>query len=191
MSNCKKFLDAWRAYEQACREQEGRDPRDLEESMPEAKAARMRLCRQFRNYLSHNPDPGFLEPTDRMLEFVRAEAEAMAMRGDVVKKHAKRPDKWLVDGRDKAHEALARVLPLGRELIVGWCGDDWCVWTIYDVMSAVLSMPRTMRLEAVRHKKTVPLFVPPTAPMEGLDVSRPVVCTSDGTAGGKLIGLVM
>lgn len=86
----EKLLAQYRVYENLVRTA-GFDPKTLEDSMDETKSNEMRMVRMFRNFLSHNQVPGFLEPTDKMLAFLDKEVQEWTMRGDVVKKHLKTP----------------------------------------------------------------------------------------------------
>lgn len=72
--NDKAFLDAWRDMEQLLRDA-GRTVQDIEANLTaksrESDASKLRICRQIRNFLTHD-GPGFVSAQPAMAEFIRA-----------------------------------------------------------------------------------------------------------------------
>ena len=76
MTQQEKFLTVYKEYETLVRAA-GKYPKDIEIEAEEIEANRLCSCRQFRNYLSHVSDPGFLVPTDKMLKFLQGRVEVL------------------------------------------------------------------------------------------------------------------
>lgn len=185
-----KFLNVYKDYETLVRST-GKDPKELEDQMPELEANRMRMCRQFRNYLSHVNDPGFIEPTEKMAKFLLAQAAKQRMAGDVAKKHLKKPSVAVIDGNMKLSEAVKQVLPLRRELVAGTLDGKYVVYSLFDLTKAALEQPKTTKVQTVKPLRTKPVLVAPDVAVSELDSYAVYVCTEDGTAEGKLLGLVI
>ncbi len=49
------------------------------------------MVRSFRNYLTHSNDPGFLEPTDKMMSVLEDMIKVLRYKHDTVTNHVKRP----------------------------------------------------------------------------------------------------
>ena len=78
----EQFLGLYKTYEGLVRA-ELEDPKAVEDAMAPPDADKMRMVRQFRNFLAHTDAPGFLEPTDKMLAFLGAQVKAWSSRGDI------------------------------------------------------------------------------------------------------------
>lgn len=187
----QKFLKLYKDYEQACRTVAGMDPKELEDSLPEATAGRLRMCRLFRNYLSHSNDPGFLEPTGKMYRFLEDQVLKLRLKGDVAKKHLKKPDRSIVRDGDKIQDALLRVLPLRRELVAGIHDGKIVVYRLYDMVQASLAGPKSARMSSVKPTSVRPGFARPDTPMEEIDPEGVTVCTDDGSRDGTILGVVV
>ena len=80
-ASTEKLLSSYKDYESLVRDT-GRDPKEVEDQAPELEGQRLRMCRLFRNYLSHVNDPGFLEPTAKMTGFLARRVTELKMAGD-------------------------------------------------------------------------------------------------------------
>lgn len=187
MSKTEQFLALYREYETLVRDA-GQDPKDVEEKMPDAEANRMRMCRLFRNYMSHQNDPGFLEPTEKMMDYLSRKVLDLKLAGDVVKKHLKK--KLVVTADMKLADALRQVLPLERELILLVEKNGYRVLRLYDMMRLQLEGTKATKVGVVKPSRTKIQFVAPETAISSLDNTAFYVCTADGTAEGKLLGVV-
>ena len=185
----ERLLTAYKEYETYVRSA-GLDPKALEGTMDERASGRMRMIRQFRNYLSHNHDPGFLEPTDSMLRYLETQLQAWQMQGDNVKKHIKHPTVCVCQDTDRVCEAVAKMLSLRKEHIVVQAKDAYVIYDLFTLMHIALTKPKSTKIKSVSPTKIKPVFVTPTAKMEDINTQDINICTSDGTAGGKLLGVV-
>ena len=184
-----KLLSQYRIYENLVRDS-GQDPKDVEDGMAEADAARMRMIRQFRNFLSHQEAPGFLEPTDKMLAFLDAQVKDWAMRGDVARKHLRTPAASVCDEAETCAEGIAKLAKLKRtKLVVRDKAGGYGLCEIYALASLVASS-KSVKLRVAPRLKERPVFVAPDVPVEKIDRDRVNICTADGTASGKLLGVV-
>ena len=185
-----KFLSLYKDYETTVRDA-GEDPKLVEDAMDEVRGGRMRLCRQFRNYLSHSNDPGFLEPTDAMVRFMESELKERQMRGDVAKKHLKSVATSICVPKDTVTIALTNMDKLKTDKIVVYDEKvhQYKVVNIWDTSDALMKSKVT-KISVVKDSKELVAFVSPTTPMSEISREALVVCTSDGTSEGKLLGLV-
>lgn len=184
----EKLLSMYRTYEGLVRDS-GQDPKDLEQGMEGPLSSEMTMIRQFRNFLSHVDDPGFLEPTDKMLKVLEAQVKDWSMRGDVAKKHAKAAA--VLSGADKCADAVAKLAKLKLEKAACAMPDGgYAVYDIYALATAALSDKRS-KVASVKPLREKPAFVGPAVPMKSVDPSGITLCTADGTESGKLHGMVL
>ena len=69
-----KFLVAYKAFETLCRTA-GKEVKELEEELGETdpKVQKIRLCRQLRNFVSHNDYEDFIQIHKGMIKFLKDE----------------------------------------------------------------------------------------------------------------------
>lgn len=183
-----RFLDAYKSWESAVRAS-GRDTADFED-VSTTEGARLRICRLVRNYLSHNNDPGFVEPMEKMIVFMEKMAENQLLAGDSVKKHLKKPEAALISCDEKVHVAVKRMLPFRCELVAAYNGPGYKVYSMYDLVSTMLAKPATTKVRDVKALKVKPVFVKPTDSMETVLAENVTLCTTDGSPDGVLLGRV-
>jgi len=184
----EKLLSLYRTYEGLVRDS-GQDPKSLEQEMEGGLGGQMTMIRQFRNYLSHVSDPGFLEPTDNMIAVLDGQVREWKMRGDVVKKHVKASA--VLSDADKCVDAVAVLSKLKLERTACSCADGtYKVYDVYALATAALGDKRT-RVSAVKPVRAKPVFIGPMEPVSAVDRSVVTLCTADGTPSGKLHGLVV
>ncbi len=187
----EKYLGLYKTYESLLRDN-GSEPRLVEQTLETenpGKAARLRMCRLFRNYLTHEDDIGFLEPTERMMDFLTAEVQELQYKDDAVRKHLRTPASCSFDVKVKCSDALAKILSGKLEYVVRVDGNNYDLIAAYDVMASYMES-RTGRIGAVKAMKQKVRFIEPTAKYKTLDDSRVYICTSDGTSAGKFLGVV-
>ncbi len=190
MKKEEKFLNLYREYETLIRGK-GLDPKDAEDAMDEIRQGRMRLCRQFRNYMSHTNDIGFIEPTDEMISFLQTEVSNLQMEGDTAKKHLKSATSSTCTPSEKCVDVLLKMCKLMLEDIVVYDEKthNFYAVNVWNVASAV-STSKTSKIKDVKPCKKKIHIVSPVADMENISRTHITICTSDGTAEGKLLGLV-
>ena len=185
-----KFLSLYKDYETAVRDA-GEDPKLVEDAMDEMRGGRMRLCRQFRNYLSHSNDPGFLEPTDAMIRFMESELKERQMKGDIAKKHLKSVAASICTPKDTVTVALSKMTKLKADKVAVYDEKErqYKVVNIWDTSDALMKSKAT-KISVVKDSKELINFVSPTTPMSEISKEAMTICTSDGTKEGKLLGMV-
>ena len=188
MATEKQFLDTYRRYESLAR-QSGTTPQMVEESFAEAdpkKAGRLKICRQIRNYLTHADDPGFLPISDTMLECLESQANAMEEDGDIASKHLKKPSACVLSDAATCAEALEKLKKFRRFRLAVSTPKGYQILNLFDLIGKPDGCPI-----AQARKSTKGLgFCSPTDPYGSLDKGLVILCTSDGTKNGKLLGQV-
>ena len=128
MTTADKYLNLYKAWESLLRDT-GSDIRTLEsglETTDPAQFARVRMCRLFRNYLTHENDPGFLVPTDKMFDFIESQVNELKSRDDIVKKHLRYTSNYLFEHSIKCSVVLEKALPGKITIVVRHNQDGTC-----------------------------------------------------------------
>ena len=186
MTGQDKFLALYKEYEGLLRSM-NMDSKEVEDAQLEQDANRLRMCRQFRNYFAHVQDPGFLEPTKKMFDFLQKRTDVLKMNGDIVKKHLKKPECCILRPADKIADAVANFSKLRREeLLVAEEDGKYSLLSVYET----ICFPGRGKISVTKRKLCKVQYCGPMEPMENLDNSRVWLCTQDGTAEGKLLGQV-
>lgn len=188
-SKTEQLLALYREYEGLVRDA-GYDVKFFEDGMDSVMGDRMRMVRQFRNYLSHHNDPGFLEPTDRMIAFLNKQLTDWKMRGDVVKKHVKSVSYSMCTDKDRCVDAIAKMAAMKRDKIVMMTGSGLVLVSMYDITPLAFTA-KSAKMSVAKVLKEKPVFVGPLTDMAGLDKTHVHVCTDDGTPNGKVMGTVV
>lgn len=182
----ENFLSLYKDYEQLLRA-DGIDPKEREDSAEPVVGDRLRMCRQFRNYLSHVQDPGFLEPTTKMLDFLANEVNDLKSAGDIAKKHLKKPDTCMVQETDKVKTALEKCVKLKQpELVVIHKDGTYGIVSVY----TLISMKGSEKVGVQKAKKGSILFCGPMDDYGDLLPGTFTLCTKDGEPDGPLLGQV-
>lgn len=183
----EQFLGLYKTYEGLVRA-ESEDPKAVEDAMAPPDGDKMRMVRQFRNFLAHTDAPGFLEPTDKMLAFLGAQVKAWSSRRDIAKKHLKSVALSICSEKDTCGEAVIKMASLKTmRLAVVLENQKYALVDIWTVSS----MPKKAKLSTVKTLKEKPAFVRPDTLMPEIDSDRVTLCTQDGTPAGKLLGTVI
>ena len=183
MVNDKKFLNSYKDYETILRTN-GIDPKDYEDKADELTSNRLRISRQMRNYMSHQNDPGFLEPSDLQIKFLDQQIKTLTVADDIAKKHVKK--KLVCKDTDKASD-VARIMAKAKvtEIVVTRKDGTYEIVIIYDVLTAALES-KTTKIAAIKGKK--PKFISAVTKMCDIAPDTLYVCTDDGTKDGKFVG---
>lgn len=185
-TNVEQFLDLYRTYEQLLRA-DGHDPKEMEDLMAGQDGERLRMCRQFRNFLSHVSDPGFIDPSEKMLRFMTDQVNTMKTAGDIVKKHIKRPDACIIREDQKVQDAIMLASKLKFTDMV-LLHKDGTYGTIN--LFSLIQIKPSAKLSTVKAKKLSPRFCAPLDNFAALDPTKIYLCTNTGTPDGKLLGQV-
>lgn len=187
----EKYLILYRSYETLLRDA-GKDPRLVEqeyETSNPGHAARLRMCRLFRNYLTHENDPGFLEPNDRMMDFLSGIVTELQIQGDSVKKHTKPAGNYIFEDSMKCGDVLAKMIGAKTDIAVRHSKTGYDLCSIHDILALYMAS-KASKLAAAKALRTKVIIAAPTDKFTGLDSSRVTICTVDGTPEGKLVGYV-
>lgn len=187
MKNTDELLSLYREYETLMRDK-GLDCKEFEDKADDATGNRLRMCRLFRNYLSHQNDPGFLEVSDTQIKFLRAQVEVLKYEDDVVKKHLKTVISGTCTEKDKCWDVLPKLNKLKLTGIIVVTSDGYGVASIHDILTSAM-VSKTAKMSTVKLKKNY-VVVEPTRKMRDVPVDKIVICTADGTADGKLLGVL-
>lgn len=187
MKNSDALLSLYREYESLLRDK-GIEPKDYEESRDDKESNRLRMCRLFRNYLSHQDDAGFLDVSDSMIKFMRDKINEIKFEDDVVKKHLKTVAAGTVTDKDKCTDAMLKLNKLKSEEIVVVTASGFGIATVYDVAMKTLES-KTSKMMSLKTKKNFVLS-DPLRKISDCPKDKIIVCTSDGTESGKLLGVV-
>ena len=181
-----KFMGLYREYEQLLRAS-GLDPRMVEDTANGLNSDRLRLCRQFRNYFAHVQDPGFLEPTDKMVRYLEGKVRELKLAGDVVKKHIKKPDVCMLSESDKVQAASEKFQKLKCSNLLVLKGDgSYGSLSVFDI----LGQRSTAKIGTLKIKGIKPGFCCPMDDFASLDPEQVYLCTDSGFPDGKLLGQV-
>ena len=184
--NSEKFLNLYREYETLVRNK-GLDPRTIEDTSEDALLqGRLRLCRQFRNYLSHQNDAGFLEISSEMLKFMQTQVDQLKLEGDPLKKHIKTVNAGTVSDKDKVSVALEKMVKLKTNSIIVRTDSGYSLVSIYEVAKALLKS-KTIRINTLKTTKKFSF----AAPLDDASTlpSGIIICTKNGKDDGDLLGI--
>lgn len=183
MLNEKKFINSYKDYETILRAN-NIDPKDYEDKSDEIVSNRLRICRQMRNYISHQNDPGFLEPSDLQIKFLDQQIKTLTMADDIAKKHVKR--NFVCKDMDKACD-VAKLMAKSKviEIIVTRKDGTYEIVSIYDVIAGALES-KTTKIATIKSKK--PKFVSATTKIRDIAPGALYVVTDNGAVDGKFIG---
>lgn len=114
----KRFLDLWRELEAALKEEGPITVQDLERNLDarsrQDDVSKLRMCRQVRNYLTHD-GPGLVAATEAMCGFVSAMAYEVRRARGTVKDHMLSAARYGTAGLDDTvKDAASRMVSKGR-----------------------------------------------------------------------------
>ena len=187
LKNTDKFLSLYREYESLVRDK-GMDCKDFEDKADDFTGNRLRMCRQFRNYLSHQNDPGFLDVSSSQLKFLEKMITDLVSEHDILKKHVKSPSVSICNPTDKCSDVLGRFAKLKTDKFVVLTAAGYEYVSLYDVILK-FNEDKKCKISDVKSKKIRYIL---SSSYEWSDVPADadvIVCTADGTADGKLVGV--
>lgn len=144
------FLTAYREYEQLLKSK-GLDVSSIESSTetPKDVSDKIRICRQMRNFMSHNDDPEFLNASDSQIAFLTNLVYEERLKEDCAKDHMRGLKSASVSSKDKCTDALDKLIRLKTDKIVVIDGYDIGVASIFDVAKAAQAT-KTSKMSSVK-----------------------------------------
>lgn len=187
MKASEAFLALYREYEALIRGK-GIDPKDYETQVDEQIGARLTMCRVFRNYLSHRNDPGFLEISQVQIKFLQKVIHDLNQEEDILKKHIKTAAAGACSPKDKCGDVLQQFAKIRPQQIVV---ADKTMYALVDVYEVALeaAKSKTSKIESCKLITKGLFFASPTDKMVDLPANNIIICTQDGTATGKFVGV--
>ncbi len=184
----ESFLATYREYESLVRSRRGLDPRSFEERLVNPLAAsRLRLCRQFRNYLVHENDPDFIGVTPVMADYLQKIVDEFKMEGDILKNHLMSTQSGTVKYSDKVSDVMSKLISLKQnEIIIRYKNGSYGVLSIHEVAKALLKSKVT-KAETLLSSKNFHF----ASPLDDIDELPQgiILCTDNGEDNGELLGV--
>lgn len=193
MALCDDFLARYKLFETLLRDN-NTDVRTLEagcEASEPQRCARIRIMRQFRNYLTHESDPGFLMPTEKMQEFLESEIRVLEDKDDIARQHLRGSKNRMFDDAQTCEQAL-QVLVGTKDAVcvrVNTKEGTYSLLHVSSIIAAFMANKRT-KLAAVKPMARKPLFARPSDKILSLDRDRVYICTDTGKPDGEALGVI-
>lgn len=186
MSTTSDFLELYRQYETALRGR-GASVTDMEGVFDDVRSQKLRICRQMRNYMSHN-EGGFIEPTAKQVKFMR---DMIMDECDTAKSAMVSKARGTVVENGRCDDALSAMASSKREVIgvVDKKGLPCGYAYIYDIMKPYLKS-KAAKMGDVSYRKTGWALAAPSDLLENLPRQTLIFVTADGTAEGRVMGTV-
>lgn len=140
MNKMNDFLCLYKEYETLLKN-DNIEPLDYENSLENKN--RLMMCRQFRNFYSHNDDASFIEPTDRMMNYLEQLVLSLKEKGDCMEKHIK---KAVFKETDKCNDVIERLVKLKCNYAVT---ENENVYSIFTLLQA----KKTAKLQDCKQEK--------------------------------------
>lgn len=195
MKQVSEFMSLYKEYESLLRDR-GIDPKEYEEHADGSTAGRLRICRQFRNYISHNNDPGFLDISKLQLSFLVSQVEKISSSGDTVKKHMRTIKGGTCMMSDRCVDVIPRFEKCDTTVLAVVSSGSLCGFvSIFDVAGMALSGDgSSCTVESVkllsRTKMPAVRYACPSDRFADMPANMVIVCTDDGTHAGKVAGII-
>lgn len=188
-----EFMSQYKAYESLLRER-GIDPKEYEENMDAKTAGRLRICRQLRNYISHNDDPGFVVVSDKQTAFLKSCVNAITASCDIVKKHMRTLKAGACTEGERCTDVLGKFRKCGTyALVILHTDGSYGFVDLFDTVEYAFSGKGKLMggVKALSGRKVPPhVCVDPAFRFADLPQGMIAVCTDDGTKNGKVLGIV-
>lgn len=147
MNSFDKFINTYKELEKELRE-ENLDVKEYEGQLDEVNGDKLRMCRNFRNYIQHSKGyEKFLAITPDMQKFLENLLDEYKMRGDVVKKHIIKISNISCGLNDKQGDCLEKIAKNGKDFLVVIEKDEILgLVSVYDL----LKLKKTDKVKAVK-----------------------------------------
>jgi len=187
MKNRNDFLNLYREYETILRNK-GIDPKDYENEADDTTSNRLRMCRMFRNYLSHQNDVGFIDVTDEMVSFM--EDMIVYLSGDTVKGIMKSAQKMTILETDTCISAIEKAKAMGYpKLILVQTKDGFRMVSLMKLVE-VTQVSKKEKVCDTKLSKAVVTYARPEYHISGMPQDRIIVCTDTGDKNGVIKGII-
>ncbi len=188
MNNNDKLLSLYREYETILRDR-STDSKEYEEKMDEKTGARLRMCRLFRNYLSHQDDVAFLSASDAQIKFLESKIKELKVADDTVKKHMKTVAAAMCTDTDRCTDVTKKMSKLKvTEIIVVRKSGACELCSIFDIANSALET-KTSRMTTVKGKKPKQ-YVSPVQKFNTVTGDSVFIVPDNGREDGKLLGVL-
>lgn len=194
MNKTDQLLDVYRQYEALLRDH-GTDYKTVEETAEDTLQNQLRITRQMRNYLSHNPDTSFLTVSDKQIQVLHHLLQEEAQKGKILKQYLK-----------TTKTAAAKEGELVRDILLRMSKQKRTEFPVYNdtkilgsisiyQLGKLLAKNWDIPLQRTTYGKwgTDVLCLVPETPMEKVTILQKqaaiICCTSDGTVTGKFFGV--
>lgn len=196
MTKQEEFLDLYRQYESVLRTN-NRTYAQIEENAEPDLQNQLRITRQIRNFLSHNPNMSFLMISDKQIQLLKTLIKEEQERGDILKHHISSPKTVCILEDTPLDVVLLRMckqnanqtILYDKNKILGVMNIHKLIKMVYKYKSTIYPVTK------ITYGKLQTNFIccPPDTPMERIQSYQPqtniVCCTSDGTPTGKFLGI--
>lgn len=187
MNREQEFLNLYRKYESLLRDS-GTSYTERENEAEDRLQNRMRICRQMRNYLTHQNDEGFLCVSELQIRFLEEQIYEQEMAGDVLVKHLLTIRVGSCKEIDTLESAYRKMKRSKSDCVaVGDGKRVWSVLTVSDVLEALLK-GKTIIKDA-KCTGVLKYYAPSVAMSDILQESGVICCSEDGTNKGKQLGV--
>lgn len=193
MTQNEKFLTLYKELEGILREQ-GVDYKELEDKSNDEVQNKLRICRQIRNFMSHNEDANFLSASEAQIKFLTKIINERKVLDDIAKKHLGSITKYTCKLGDKCSDVLAKMVKLKTYHLAVYSDirgkASIGVVTIHDAVSQLITSKTTKVCDIKRLSSDYIICVPETK-MEFLPDNKVIYCFEDGTINSRLLGIVI
>lgn len=194
MDKTTQLLDSYRRYESLLREH-GTDYKTVEDAADDQLQNQLRITRQMRNFLSHNPDASFLTISDKQLHLLQQLVQEEAQKGEILKRYVKTPKTAAAKEGELVIDVLLRMSRQKQtQMLVYTDATILGTISIY-ALGKLLHKANDARLNRKTYGKwgTNYRCLIPETPMEQVQAlslqDLMICCTADGTSTGKFLGV--
>lgn len=204
MQQNNDFLALYREYESLLREQ-GMEYKQVEDSLEGLGQDRMRICRQMRNYLVHQEDPGFLTVSEKQMAFFRDLIRQEKTKPDTFEDHLLSPRSGACTPEDSPEAVLKKMKRLKTCFLPVWKlkegrlpnGTTYKKETLFgqiSLISVALLLAKgaeTIGKGLKKYETPDVILRPDTRMPEALSFAEQfplLCCTEDGTVKGAFLG---
>lgn len=155
---------------------------------------KLRMCRMTRNYLQHNNDQNFVEPTDQMISFLERLNNSLLAKTTTNGKKMVKADKIKIDINDRVEDILP-VLAKNKVLLVYDKNTFKGLYRVNTYLNFSLKNKITKTTKVGTFEKPCKAYVAKNAQYDSsLDLlkSNPVVfVTENGKEKGEILGCLI
>lgn len=197
-----QFLKSYKELEETCRGL-NIDLKNLADDIGEVDGNKLNICRQMRNYMSHNSEANFLSASKSQISFIQSLNKKMKEKDDICSKHMrKKLDSFSCTTNEKCSDVVNRMVKVKAEyfLVLDSTNQAYSdksmikgVVSIYSV-AAGLAASKTTRIRDIKtENKVSPYFVDKSDKYsEGLVKDHEISIVVDAsTPTGKILGALI